>query len=227
VTLNLLATFYSEDYYFQVAESHLERQDFAGALLTLDAGRKKFTANAQLELATGVAYYGLRRFPEAIESFLRTIQLDSSIEQPYTFLGRMLDQSEARLPAIRQAFAAFAVHAPANYVSSFLYGKALALGDEPTRAEPLLRKSIAQNGSYWESHFELGLLLDRQRKYEEAAGEMHRAAELNPRDPVPHYHLARLYDRLGKPAEAAAEREAHARLAAAAAPAGYGMPGIK
>ena len=227
VTSNLLATFYTEDYYFQAAQSHLERQDFAGALETLAAGRKKFVASVQLELAAGVAYYGLRRFPEAIDAFLRTVELDRSIEQPYVFLGRMLDQAEARLPAITRVFAAFADRAPENYRSSFLYGKALALGDNPARAEALLRKSIAQNEGYWESHFELGLLLDRQRQYEPAAGEIHRAAELNPRDPVPHYHLARLYDRLGKSREAAAEREVHARLSAAAAPAGYGMPGIK
>lgn len=227
VALNLLATFYTEDYYFQVAQSHLQQQDFAGALDTLEPGRKKFSASAQLELVAGVAYYGLRRFPEAIESFLRTIQLDGAVEQPYVFLGRMLDQAEGRLPAVTQVFAAFASRAPDNYLSNFVYGKALTMGDRPEHAEPLLRKSMAENGGYWESHFELGLLLDREKKFEEAAAEMRRAVELNPRDPVPHYHLARLYDRLGRSAEAAAERETHARLSAAAAPAGYGMAGIK
>lgn len=226
VARNALSLFYSEDYYFQVAQLDLDRQNFAAALETLDAGRKKFANSVQLELAAGVAYYGLRRFPEAIDAFLHTIQLDGSVEQPYVFLGRMLDQAEGKLPAITHAFAAFAARAPDSYLSNFLYGKALAMGDS-TGAEALLRKSIAENPAYWESHFELGMLLDRQHKFEDAARELKTSANLNPRDPVVHYHLARIYDRLGRTAEARAERELHARLAEESAPAGYGMSGIK
>lgn len=221
-----LSTFYAtagEAYYFDVAQAHLRQQDFAAALTALDAGRKQFDSSAQLELAAGVAYYGLRRFPEAIDSFLRTIELDPGIEQPYVFLGRMLDQAEARLPRITALFAEFAKRAPDNYLSTFLYAKALALGNQPGPAETLLRQSIARNGAFWESHFELGALLAGQRKWEDAAAEMQRAAQLNPRDAATHYHLARLYDRLGKPAEAAAERELHARLTGQPAP----MTGVK
>ncbi len=126
----------------------------------------------------------------------------------------MLDQAEGRLPRITQAFAAFAKRAPDSYLSNFLYGKSLALGGDSDAAEPLLRKSIALNDGYWESHFELGVLLGSQRKFDTAAREVRRSAELNPNDPAPHYHLARFYDRLGKTAEASAERDLHARLTA-------------
>jgi tetratricopeptide (TPR) repeat protein len=213
---------FEESYYFELAQLNLKQENFAAALETLDAGRKKFDKSAQLELATGVAYYGLRRFPEAIDAFLRTIKLDAGTEQPYVFLGRMLDQAEERLPPVTQAFAAFAKRSPENYLSSFLYGKSLALATDSVAAEALLRKSIAQNDGYWESHFELGVLLGQQRKFEEAARELRRGAELNPSDPVPHYHLARLYDRMGKTAEASTERDLHARLSA-----GGQMSGIK
>jgi len=56
------------------------------------------------------------------------------------------------------------------------------------------------------------VLLDQREKFEDAAREMRRSIELSPNDPMPHYRLARLYDRLGKTAEARAERELHARL---------------
>jgi superkiller protein 3 len=206
---------FQESYCFELAQLHLKQENFASALEVLADGRKRFDKSAQLELATGVALYGLRRFPEAIDAFLRTIRLDPSIEQPYVFLGRMLDQAEERLPAVTQAFAAFAQRSPENYLSSFLYGKLLALANDSAAAEALLRKSIAQNDAYWESHFELGVLLGREREFEEAVREIRRGAELNPSDPVAHYHLARLYDRLGKPVEAGAERDLHARLSAA------------
>jgi len=217
---------FEESYYFELAQLHLKHEDFAAALSTIDAGRKKFDRSAQLSLAAGVACYGLRRFPEAIDAFLRTIDLDPAVDQPYLFLGRMLDQAEDRLPRITGAFAAFAKRAPDDYRSTLLLGKALAVAGDPA-AESTLRRSIALNSSAWESHFELGVLLARSREYEDAAREIRRAVDLNPDDPAPHYHLARVYDRLGKSAEAAAERDRHARLTAAARTAGVMEPGIK
>jgi tetratricopeptide (TPR) repeat protein len=204
-----------ESYYFDLAQLYLKEQNFPAALKTLDAGRKNFDKSPQLELAAGVAYYGLRRFPEAIDAFLHTIQLDPTVEQPYEFLGRIVEQAEDKLPKITQVFAAFAKNAPGNYMGNFFYGKALLAGSEPGQAEALLRKSIAQNDSFWESHFELGVLLDQQGKFEEAAREIRRGVDLNPNDPVPHYRLARLYDRLGKTDEARAERALHAKLSTA------------
>jgi uncharacterized protein HemY len=80
--------------------------------------------------------------------------------------------------------------------------------------EALLRKSIALDGKNWESHLELGGVLDKRRAYDEAAKEFQRSIELNPKSSTPHYRLARVYDRLGKKQEAEAERERHAALVA-------------
>ena len=53
-----------------------------------------------------------------------------------------------------------------------------------------------------------------------AASEFNRAIQLDPNQPTPHYHLARVYDRLGQPDRALTEREIHRKLTA---PAGGGM----
>ena len=118
------------------------------------------------------------------------------------------------VPRIRASFAEYARSTPDHYLSALVYGKVLAQ-DDPTRAEALLRKSIALDPRQAESHFELGILLDSNGRWEEAAAELKRAIELNPGDPVPHFRLARVYDRLHKPAEAKFERDLHARLSAA------------
>lgn len=220
---SLTADPFQEGCYFDLAQLYLKRQDFASALQTLEAGRKYFDKSPQLELAAGVAYYALRRFPDAIEAFLRTIQLDPTVEQPYIFLGRMLDQAEDKLARITQAFVALSKRAPDHYLASFLRAKALSIQD-PKQAETLLRKSIAQNEEFWESHFQLGILLDQRRQFEEAEREIRRAIALNPSDPVPHYRLARIYDRLGRSEQAHAEREIHEKLSATGTP---GMAGIK
>ena len=58
------------------------------------------------------------------------------------------------------------------------------------------------------------MLLAKQRKFPDAAMELERSASLNPKDPLPHYHLARVYDRLGDAVKAGRERELHAQLSA-------------
>ncbi len=82
-------------------------------------------------------------------------------------------------------------------------------------SETKLRRSILLNDSYWESHLELGVLLLRQGKYPESARALSRSVELNPRNAVAHYQLARVYQRLGKPDLAQAERAEYERLKSA------------
>ena len=87
---------FDEAYYFELSQAFLRKQKFSEALEVLQNARTRFDKSAQIELATGVALYGLRRFPEAIDSFLRTIQLAPEVEQPYIFLGRMMDVAESK-----------------------------------------------------------------------------------------------------------------------------------
>ena len=206
---------YEETYYFELGRLYLQEQDFANALTTLKRGAGIFDKSAQLELALGVAYYGLRRFPEAINAFLRTIQLAPDVEQPYVFLGKMLDQAGSKLPAVTADFEAYQKANPTSYLGPFLLAKALELQNaETVRVESLLRQSIHLNDKFPASYFELGSVLERARDFADAAVEYQRSIALAPHDPIPHYHLARVYDRLGKHAEAAAERALHEKLAA-------------
>jgi tetratricopeptide (TPR) repeat protein len=78
--------------YFDAARPLLDQQKFTEAVVILKEGAARLPNNAQLELALGVADYGLRRFDDAADAFLRTIEIAPETEQPYTFLGRILDQ---------------------------------------------------------------------------------------------------------------------------------------
>jgi len=216
---NLFAAFLAkpqdERFCFDYAQALLQKGDFAGSINTLEQGLRLHPRSSQLQLALGVAQYGQRRFDDAIDSFLKTIELDPSVEQPYVFLGRMLDQAGARLPEITKDYRAWHARQPANPLSSFLLAKALsASGAEASGVENLLRRSIRLKPDLWEPHLELGILLSKERKYPEAAVELARSASLNPKDPLPHYHLARVYDRLGEAEKAGRERELHAQLSA-------------
>ena len=198
---------------FDYAQALLHYQDFTRAAAALEECLKANPDNAQLTLALGVSRYGQRRFEDAIAAFLRTIQLDPSVDKPYLFLGRVLDQAGPRLASIIAVYRRWEVKNPKSPEAKLMLAKALnAAGASDREPEELLRHSIALNQNNWESHYELGLIFEKEHDYKQAAAELSRAAALNPKQPLPHYHLARVYDRLGQPDRAKSEREIHQRL---------------
>jgi len=197
-----------------LGQALLNRGDFAEALALLEKGQRQFPRNPQIALAYGVACYAQRRPVEAVSAFLQVIRLDPSVEQPYVFLGRILEHAGGRLPEVVASYAAWEKRAPRNYLPVFLHAKALAASSTPdaSEVEARLRRSIALNGAFWESHLELGALLAKQSKLPEAQRELSRGIELNPAQSRAHYELARVYLRLGTPDQARAERAEYERL---------------
>jgi tetratricopeptide (TPR) repeat protein len=132
----------------------------------------------------------------------------------------MLDQAGSHLGEITAAYQTWVRREPRNAKADFFLAKALLSGDgkDDEAAEDLLRRSIAIDGARWESHYELGVLELKKRQYQAALAELSRSIELEPKQPTAHYQLARVYDRLGQPDKAKAEREIHERLASGNAP---------
>ena len=94
----------AESLYFEAVQPLLQQQKFAEAIAILSKATERLKNSAQLELALGVAYYGMRRFDDAADAFLRTIAIAPEIDQPYLFLGRFLDQIPGRLPEVTKQF---------------------------------------------------------------------------------------------------------------------------
>jgi tetratricopeptide (TPR) repeat protein len=198
---------------FDYAQALLHAQDFTQAAQVLEDASKANPKNAQLTLALGVARYGQRRFSDAINAFLQTIQLDRRIPHPYLFLGRLLDQARDQLPAITSDYRKWIALEPRRAEPPLLLAKALlAANADPSEPETLLRRSLQLDSKNWETHYELGLLLVKKHDYKQASVELQRSIELDPKQAMPHYHLARVYDRLGERDRAQAERETHHRL---------------
>ena len=202
-------------YYFEAVQPLLRSEKFGDVISLLHAAPAAISKTAQMELVRGVAYYGLRRFDEASAAFFAVIALDPSIQQPYVFLGKMLDQIPSRLEEATRLFAAYERNNPSDSEGYLLHAKALdARAVEPESARKLLDRVVAMEPGSADAHFELGGLLERLRRYSEAAAEFERAAVLNPADPATHYRLSRLYQRLNKPEAAIAEREQHRKMVA-------------
>ena len=203
----------AESLYFDAVNPLLQTQKFGEAIAILSKAREQLPNSAQLELALGVACYGLRRFDEAADAFLRTIAIAPEVDQPYIFLGKFLDQIPARLPEVTKQFVNYEEAHPASALGYRLHAKALNMQSiEPEASRKLLERAISIDANDPSSHFELGVVFDRTQQYPEAAREFERAAELDPADPATHYRLSRIYDRLGKHDAARMERERHAKL---------------
>jgi tetratricopeptide (TPR) repeat protein len=154
-----------EAYAFDLGQMQLRRGDFAGATATLGKACQRFPDSAQTQLAYGAAAYGQRRCADAIDPFLRVTAIDRAVEQPYGFLARFLGQADDRLPQVVAAFAAWEKAEPGNYLAVCLHAKALsAASADTTEIEEKLRRSIQLSDGYWESHFELGVLLGKKRE---------------------------------------------------------------
>jgi len=212
---------FSEEAYFLLAQAHLQALDFPGAIAVLEQSHKTFDKSPQLELALGVAYYGARRFPEAVDRFLRVMELAPDIPQPYYFLGRVLEHASERLPEVLARAEIFEKRHPQSPIGYVLHARALILHlspsgypDEARLADELIGKAIAIKEDQAEPHYLKALLLERQGDYTAAARELERSIAINDKDPQPHFRLARIYERLGRTEEAAAQRALHEKLSA-------------
>ena len=200
---------------FDWAQLLFRKPDFQAGAGVIEPALAAHPRDPQLILALGVARYGERRFDDAIAAFLNVIAIDPTIPQPYLFLAKMLDQAGSKLAEITAADEKWAVANPSNPKAPYALATALlATNATSARAASLLQKSIEIDPRDWQPHYELGTLLERERKYADAASELNRAIEHEPNQPMPHYHLGRVYDRLGQPDRAAAEREIHRKLTA-------------
>ena len=211
---------YEESFHYDLGYFHLRRLDFESATESFRRGRTYFDKSAAIEIGLGISAYGQRRFQEAVGHFLRSAELDPDLEQPHVFVGALLQHANNRIDDIEARMRVFHEEFSKSHFGPFLYGKVLhaKLGtrrDPETIAsiETLLRESIERNNEFWESHYELGVLLEKKKDYAAAEQHLERAVNLNPDSSKPHYRLARVYQRLGKPKEAKRERELHKQIA--------------
>lgn len=211
---------YEESVHYDLGYFHLRQQDFNEAKQAFLVGRQYFDKSAALEIGLGIAAYGQRRFQESVGHFLRAAELAPQMEQPHAFLGRLLQHATDRIEDVEERMRVYYEEHSENHFGPFLYGQVLlaklgAKRDSASLAniESLLRESIDRNEDFWESHYELGVLLEKKREFRAAETHLERATELNPDSSKPHYRLARVYQRLGKSKEAKRERELHKRSA--------------
>ncbi len=82
------------------------------------------------------------------------------------------------------------------------YGRALMRMGDGEKAMSAFRTELERDPNNFDAHLYLGILLRREKSFDEATDHLTRALRLRPRDAYARYHLGALYASLGKPAEA-------------------------
>jgi len=195
-----------ESNYTDLGNVLLGTQNFQEAIVVLEHARQRFPESAQAALSLGVAFYGARRFEDAVKGFLEASRLAPDVEQPVLFLGRILEHAGPREAEVIERFRAFTKTQPNHPLGHFLLGKA-------TGNEVALKRSLALRATQ-DAHFELGAIYEKQGKLAQAAVEFEQCAKLAPKFPVPHFRLFRLYSRLGQAEKAASHKALHEKLEA-------------
>jgi tetratricopeptide (TPR) repeat protein len=215
---------HDEEAHFRLAQMYMLRREYQRAVEVLVNARQIFGSNAQVELALGVCYFGLLRYGDAVDQFLKAIALAPDAPQAYILLGRILEHAGDRLPEVKQRFVEFNNENPNNALGYMLHAKALLAepggaegvpAPDSAKALALLKKSLALKADGAEARYLLGCVLESRRQYKAAAEELEKSIALNPQGSAAHLRLAEVYERLGRAEIAARERELHQELAAA------------
>jgi tetratricopeptide (TPR) repeat protein len=159
--------------------------------------------------------YDARAYTAAISRLRRVIELDPNMMRAYNNLGLCYDSLGQFDEAIQNFTRAIELNRkqehpsawpPLNLAVSLI---PLSRFDE---AVARLHEALSYNPEFPQAHYELGLVLEKERKFEEAIASLQRAIELDPLYPEPHYTLGRIYQRQGKREEAQEQIEKFKKL---------------
>lgn len=160
----------------------------------------KYPDSASLWLGLGIAEYLLRQKADAIQSFLRAVDIDPEYLPPYSFLANLSGTSgEADTKIANNLTHLIALH-PDSAEAHYDY--ALALWKQYKRIpnalataeiEAQLKLAIAQSPQDADAHYLLGVIYADMADYSHAAEELSQAVHLDPDNAESHYRLALAY----------------------------------
>src|SRR5947209_2064055 len=136
--------------------------------------------------------YDARAYTTAISRLRRVIELDPNMMRAYNNLGLCYDalgqfdeaiQSFTRAIELNRAQKQPSAWPPLNLAVSLISLNRL---DE---AVARLHEALSYNPEFPQAHYELGLVLQKERKFEEAIAPLQRAIDLDPLYAEPHYTL--------------------------------------
>jgi type IV pilus assembly protein PilF len=160
--------------------------------------------NADLYNLEGQVYFMSGRYPEAEEAFKKALELDPHFTDVHNTLGALYSETGRPAEAERELRLALEDHAYPTPEKVYLnLGVLYASQGRDDEAISMLRKAVEIAPEYYQAHYQLASVLDRQGKLEEAAREYEVAQPDYRNSGEYHYRLGLVYFRLGDQVKAA------------------------
>lgn len=151
--------------------------------------------------------YGKRRYPQALVELQQALKIDAAYANGWDLQG-LCQYAEGKY-ALAVASYTRAVEENLKGTRSpwppLDFGSLLVKLGRLDEAAAQLREAVRLDGGLEPAHLQLGLVLEKQHHRAAAMAELEQAASLAPRDPAPHYGLARMYRNDGEMARASTE----------------------
>ncbi|MBY0508219.1 MAG: tetratricopeptide repeat protein [Bryobacteraceae bacterium] len=169
--------------------------------------------SAEVWLTVGQAFMAEERWDDALEALRKARDLQPELPSLRLHLGAVRWRQRQRPEALEEWRAEWKAH-PNSAEAQFTLGTALAMtGGDKLEAERLLRASLVTKPRLAKANFQLAKLVWEKRS-KEAVTCLERAVAADPDYREAHYLLGRIYQELGRPADAAREFATVQRLSA-------------
>jgi tetratricopeptide (TPR) repeat protein len=183
--------------YFRLGMLYLKYRTPSLAVLVFGNGVERRPDSPMLWLGLGVSQCLDEKLGPAEISLRKSIELNSHFSDAYLLLGDMLEQERPQ-EAIKIFRRAMTEH-PDLPVAFYYYGRLALQLNEGSIEDTIsvLRKAVAMEPSFADSHYELGRALEQAGKVDEAIPEFDKCLQLNPKLFRAQYRLAILYKKRG------------------------------
>ncbi len=205
----------SAEYSMRLAEILILWKQYPTALEFLTAVKDRFGGLAEYQYKLGVAYYGLRRIPQAITIFENLAREHPELDLVQFFLGNCYQTTGAFEKAERHYKRAIEVNPQkASYYAALAQLLRKQTKDRTEEALAYLEKALLLDPQDIQSKLELAFCYEKKMNYPRAQSLLEEVVQQQ-RDLVPaHVALARVYYRQRKKEEGDREKSIIARLEA-------------
>jgi tetratricopeptide (TPR) repeat protein len=204
----------NESYRFDYASELLAHLNFDAARLVAEPAVRDFPQSMRLNVALGVALYGLERFEVAQKMFLELARHFPDEDLPILYVELCAESTGGSLHEAKELLTASYQRHPDRFMAPYLLGRIALQDSDASSALPLLQTSVKLRSDYAPSRLELGLALAQLGRTDEAVAQYLAALKLDPHSTECWYRLTLAYRKLGKSA-LASEAEKHFRDAEA------------